>query len=366
MPKVSIVVPVYNVEKYLVQCMDSIVNQTLKDIEIVCINDGSKDSSLSILQSYAEKDSRIVIVDKENGGYGMGMNIGISKSTGEYIGIVEPDDYVSLDMFGDLYETAVEHDLDFVKADFYRFVSDKDGKEQRTYFALSPNKEDYNIVFNPSETPKAIKFVMNTWSGIYKRSFLEENHIRHNETPGASFQDNGFWIQTFIFGKRAMILNKPYYMNRRDNPNSSVYDPKKVYTMNVEYDHIRDIFMEHPDLWERFKGMYWYKKYYSYLASVGRVAKKLKLPYVMRMSAEFRRGNAMHEIDYSAFSSGTKENIDLLIDHPKLYYYNYLSGDKLRKYRNKLKKAGIYKKLKNAAKLPGKIKKKLSSLRRSK
>ena len=121
MAKVSIIIPTYNVEMYLVECMDSVVNQTLKDIEIICINDGSTDSSLEILKGYAEKDDRIIIVDKENGGYGIGMNIGLDKATGEYIGIVEPDDFVPLNMYEELYNKAVENDLDLVKADFYRF-----------------------------------------------------------------------------------------------------------------------------------------------------------------------------------------------------------------------------------------------------
>ena len=89
---------------------------------------------------------------------------------------------------------------------------------------------------------------MNTWSGIYKREFLEQHHIRHNETPGASFQDNGFYFQTFVYAKRAMIVDKPYYMNRRDNPNSSVNNREKVYCCNVEYDYIREILMKDPDL----------------------------------------------------------------------------------------------------------------------
>ena len=84
MAKVSIIIPTYNVEMYLVECMESVVNQTLKDIEIICINDGSTDGSLEILKSYAQKDDRIVLVDKENGGYGIGMNIGLDKATGEY------------------------------------------------------------------------------------------------------------------------------------------------------------------------------------------------------------------------------------------------------------------------------------------
>ena len=84
MAKVSIIIPTYNVEMYLVECMESGVNQTLKDIEIICINDGSTDGSLEILKSYAQKDDRIVLVDKENGGYGIEMNIGLDKATGEY------------------------------------------------------------------------------------------------------------------------------------------------------------------------------------------------------------------------------------------------------------------------------------------
>jgi len=323
-PKVSIIVPVYNVEQYLVVAMDSLVNQTLKDIEIVCINDGSTDSSLSILRRYAENDDRIVLIDKENGGYGIGMNLGIDTATGEYIGILEPDDYVPLNMFEELYEIAHNNDLDFVKADFYRFASKEDGTEEKTYVNLSPNNEDYNVVFNPSKTPLSAKFVMNTWSGIYRRSFLNEYHIRHNTTPGASYQDNGFWIQTFMFAERAMIVDKPYYMNRRDNPNSSVYNPNKVYTMNIEYDHIRDIFMEHPDRWEVYKGAYWYKKYYSYDASLKRVAQQFKKDYLERFSREFKRGRELGEIDYSYFTEKGRKDIEMLIEHPEQYYDKYV------------------------------------------
>ena len=99
MPKVSIIIPTYNVENYLRECMDSVTRQTLKDIEIICINDGSTDGSLEILKEYADKDPRIVLVDKENEGYGVGMNIGLDKASGEYIGIVEPDDFVPLNMY---------------------------------------------------------------------------------------------------------------------------------------------------------------------------------------------------------------------------------------------------------------------------
>ena len=214
MAKVSVIVPVYNVEKYLAECMDSVTGQTLQDIEIICVNDGSTDSSPDILKKYKEQDERIVLIDRENRGYGYTMNEAIGQASGEYIGIVEADDYVSLKMYEELYCKAREYDLDFIKADFYRFKRAENGSMELFYNHLSPNESDYNKVFNPGKTPETLRYIMNTWSGIYKRSFLRQYRISHNETPGASYQDNGFWFQTFIYGKRAMILDKPYYRNQ--------------------------------------------------------------------------------------------------------------------------------------------------------
>lgn len=320
MAKVSIIVPTYNVEPYLVECMESITNQTLSDIEIICINDGSTDGSLAILKSYAEKDSRIILVDKENGGYGIGMNIGLEKATGDYIGIVEPDDFVPVNMFGDLYKIASENDLDFVKADFYRFERASNGDMFLTYNHLDRKDMYYNQIFNPSETPEAVRFIMNTWSGIYKKSFLDEYGIRHNETPGASFQDNGFWFQTFALAKRAMIINKPYYMNRRDNPNSSVKNMQKVYCINVEYDHIRDIMIEHPETWERFKTYYTLKRFHNSVATLRRIDNSLKKDYVDRFSKEMKRARDLGEMDEELFTAAERDNLHLLISQPNVYY----------------------------------------------
>ena len=320
MPKVSLIVPTYNVEQYLVECMESITNQTLEDIEVICINDDSTDGSLSILQSYADKDKRIIIVDKENGGHGIGMNIGLEIATGEYIGIVEPDDFVPVNMFGNLYDIAKGNNLDFVKADFYRFERATNGDMFLTYNHLSKKEEDYNVVFNPSETPEAIRWIMNTWSGIYKREFLNKWNIRHNETPGASFQDNGFWFQTFVFATRAMIIDKPYYMNRRDNPNSSVKNMQKVFCVNVEYDHIKDVLIEHPETWNRFKSYYTLKRFHNCLTTLRRIDNSCKLDYVNRFSKEMKRAYQLDEIDEELFTAAERDNIKLLINQPNMYY----------------------------------------------
>ena len=320
MAKVSIIVPAYNVEPYLVECMESITRQTLSDIEIICINDGSTDGTLKILKSYAEKDPRIVLIDKENGGYGIGMNIGLSVATGEYIGIVEPDDFVPVNMFGDLYEIAKANDLDFVKADFYRFERASNGDMFLTYNHLDRKHQYYNQVFDPSHTPEAIRFIMNTWSGIYRKAFLDEYHIRHNETPGASFQDNGFWFQTFAFAKRGMVIDKPYYMNRRDNPNSSVKNVQKIYCINAEYDHIRDVLMQYPETWERFKTYYTLKRFHNSVATLRRISNEFKKDYVERFSKEMKRAKQMGEMDEELFTAAERDNLHLLINQPLVYY----------------------------------------------
>ena len=300
MPKVSVVVPVYNVEPYLRVCMESIVRQTLRDIEIICINDGSTDGSLAILKEFAERDDRIVLVDKENGGYGQAMNIGMDQATGEYIGIVEPDDYIALTMYEDLYNVATENDLDFVKADFYRFQYEGD-KHTYVYMHLSPEQTDYNTVFKPMERLSSFFYIMNTWSGIYRTSFLRARRIRHNETPGAAFQDNGFWFQTFMYAERAMILDKNCYRVRRDNPNSSVRNQSKVYAANIEYDFIRGLIMRDPKMWSQLKGIYWRKRYHNYDATLKRIAPEFIPEYRTQIARELKRGYSRSEFTQNDF-----------------------------------------------------------------
>ncbi len=320
MIKVSIVIPVYNVQEYLTECMESVIGQTLKEIEIICVNDGSTDGSPEILERFAARDKRIVVLHRENGGDGCAVNEGMKRAAGEYVGIVEPDDYVPPDMYQDLYRTAKEYELDFVKADFYRFTTGADGEREFVYNHLSQKPVDYNRVFTPARCPDALRFVMNTWSGIYRREFLEEHNIRHHETPGASFQDNGFWIQTFIYGGRAMIIDRPYYRNRRDNPASSVNSREKVYCINIEYDYIRGILTKNPDIWERFKYMYWFKKYHNYMGTLWRIGEEYRREYVVRFSEELRRGMALGEIKRDVFSDLAWSHIQGMAEDPERYY----------------------------------------------
>ena len=318
MPKVSIILPIYNVQAYLAEALDSVVNQTLRELEIICVDDGSTDGSLDIIREYAARDPRIVVLTGPNGGYGKAMNRGLDRATGEYVGIVEPDDYVDLTMFAELYQTAAEQKLDLVKADFYRFTRDEQG-EHLQYELLDKTRSRYGELLCPARDPSCIRFTLNTWTGIYRREFLEEHHIRHNETPGASFQDNGFFFQTFAYAQRAMIVNKPYYRNRRDNPNSSVKSKAKVYCMNIEYDFIRDLLMRDREVWERFQYMYWWKKYHNYWFTHDRIDDSYKEEFLDRMRQEYKRAQMLGQLDPELFTRSEWQTIQALINRADGY-----------------------------------------------
>jgi len=219
MPKVSVIVPIYGVEKFLRECVDSILNQSLKDIEIILIDDGGKDNCPKIIDEYAQKDERIVAIHKPNGGYGQTCNVGLEHATGEYVAIVEPDDYIDSKMYEDLYNIAIKYDSDVVKSGFYDNLQAKE--EQRI---LKTKWNDYipeNKSFTIEEYPFFLYYHPSIWSCIYKRDFLNKNNIRFVEAPGAGWTDNPFQVQTMCLAKRINYTSGAYYYWRRLNADES-------------------------------------------------------------------------------------------------------------------------------------------------
>lgn len=238
MTKVSIIVPVYNTEQYLCQCLDSIIAQTMKDIEIICVDDGSTDSSGEIIDRYAKSEGRIKVLHRNNAGYGAAMNAGLRLAAGEYVGIVESDDRIAPEMYETLYKAALSHDLDFVKSDAYYWF-EKLNYQRRVH--ENNLNELYDQVLCEDERNIFFDFFMNIWTGIYKKEFLVQNDIIFNESPGASYQDNGFWMQTCFYAGRAMWLNKAFYYYRQENPEASVKSTSKMMAMTNEYEYLEKL-----------------------------------------------------------------------------------------------------------------------------
>ena len=318
-PKVSIIIPVYNVEQYLKECLESVLNQSLAEIEIICINDGSTDSSPQILRDYASKDKRIKVINKANSGYGHTMNVGLDMAIGKYIGFVESDDFVPANMYEILFQIAEENQVDFVKADFYRFTYSPEGIIEKNYNHLSNNPNDYNRVIDPHKEHHIFQFIMNTWSGIYNREFLNNFNIRHNETPGASFQDTGFWFQTFCWARKVIFLDQPFYMNRRDNPNSSVYNKNKIFCPCDEFDFIYSILKKNPELMS-FLDVFQYQRYKGYMASLNRSADTYKMEFLLRFQTDFCTSKERGELVTTLFSPGAQKTLDMIMKNPENYY----------------------------------------------
>lgn len=326
--KVSIIIPVCNVEQYLRECLDSAVNQTLQEIEIICVNDGSTDGSLEILKEYAGKDDRVKIIDKDNAGYGHTMNIGMDMAKGEYIGIIESDDYVDLNMYEDLYKLAEENQVDFIKADFYRFITTDNDEKMLTRINVGYQKY-YNKVLNPSKNGELFKLNMQTWTGIYRRDYLNSYIIRHNETPGASFQDNGFYFKTYCWAKRIYLVNQPYYMYRFDNTNSSVNNKEKTYCIKEEFDLIYSYLLQFEELPENSINLFYWKKYKSYLFNLTRLRQELKKEFLETFSDEFRKVREIGGLKEELFTKQDWRIINWIIDEPEDYYEHRVKRPKI-------------------------------------
>lgn len=338
MPKVSIIMPIYNAEKYLREAMNSAINQTLRDIEIICINDGSTDKSSEILDEYAQKDNRIIVIHKTNSGYGHSMNIGIQKSSGEYIGILEPDDYISLNMMGKLYYVASKNNLDIAKGNFAEFTTNESDKIIRNISVIN-NYKVYNKVFEPLNMDEIfLGYIINP-SGIYKKSFIDRYNIKHNETPGASYQDLGFWFQLMIYAKRMLLINDNLYFYRKDNPNSSIVSKEKVFCICDEFDFVYNLFKDRKEILQKVLPKFYYLKYVNYMFTFRRIDDRFKLDFLKRVCEDFNTSL----LDYSFFSDSEKLNLQKIINNPASYCDDYFKiRYQMRDYLNKYDKLVIY------------------------
>lgn len=317
--------PIYNVSRYLDKALESAKRQTLRDIEIVCVNDGSTDDSLDIIKRWAEGDDRFVIIDKKNEGYGVGMNTGIENASGEYIAILEPDDFVPLSMYEDLYGIAKENDLDIVKGDFYRFTESESGNMALKYARIDLSGKLYGKVIDPSVNTEILGMVTYTWTGLYRREFLVRNGVKHSETPGASFQDIGFFWKTTACAKRVMLINKPFYMYRSDNPNQSVKKRDKVYFRDQEYDRIMEFLKadQRSGMWDRYKERYFTGRFKRDLITLRRIDDSFVNEYYEFMRGYFIDAAEKEGFDPSTFTPKTRKAYDMMMDDPERFIEKY-------------------------------------------
>lgn len=244
MTKLSIIVPVYNVEKYLPKCLESLTNQTLKDIEIICVNDGSMDNSLAILKEFASKDYRIKIIDNQHQGVAKTRNTGIEQSTGEYIGFVDSDDYIDIDFFEKLYNSATKSNSDIAIASILK---------HKNFFNI------YNAKYTKEETAITIQdkiklcedkkhFFFYAWNKIYHSGFIKENNIKFSE--GQIYEDVMFAIKALYYSNKIISVygTKYHYIEHensltkyKDKTGEKEHDLIKAYSELQEFCNSKNI-----------------------------------------------------------------------------------------------------------------------------
>lgn len=287
---VSVIVPVCNVECYLRECLESLAAQTLKDIQIICVDDGSTDDSLSILREFEKRDLRFEVITKPNAGYGHTMNVGLDHAKGEYIGILESDDFAEADMFESLYRMAKEADVDVVKTDFFYHLTDNDPKLDDLAYNMANCYCDEP--FCPLDHREMFLMQPAIWSGLYRRSFLLEKEIRFLETPGASFQDTSFNYKVFASAERALLSRDAFLHYRIDNANSSVKSQKKIFCICEEYEEMWRFTRSNPVLMERLAGGLCFAQFGGYLWNLDRLSPSLQWGFYERFVSDFEKINA--------------------------------------------------------------------------
>ena len=247
MPKVSIVVPIYNVEKYLKKCLNTLVNQTLNDIQIILVNDGSSDNSGKIAKEFQKKYiEKIIYLEKENGGLSDARNFGIPYATGEYIAFLDSDDYVEMSMYEDMYNLAKKENSDMVECDFYWGYPEK-------------LKQDIGELYEgKKEMLEKVRVV--AWNKLIKREILEKSQVWFPK--GYRYEDVEFTYKLIPYLEKVSFVKKPYihYMQREGSISNSQNERTKEIFEVLE--HVIEFYKE-KELYEEYKTQleYLYTRY---------------------------------------------------------------------------------------------------------
>ena len=278
----SIIIPVYNVERYLAECLGSVLAQDVPGMEVICVDDGSTDSSPSILRSFAERDPRVSVIEKPNPGYGDSVNAGLDAARGEYVGIVESDDLAVPGMFARMLAIARETGADLVKGTFNFYTADP--LERR----LHPNFKDFPTgkIIDPAGWPELFYTAPSVWSALYRRDFLNGEGIRFLATPGASYQDTSFAFKVWAAARSAYLMPDPVIDYRQLSQGSSSGTSRKVFDIFNETAEM-GAFLRERGL-EKFFPHLVRTKFISYTWTLGRLDAAGRRKFLSRWVPELR------------------------------------------------------------------------------
>ncbi|MDR2491903.1 MAG: glycosyltransferase [Coriobacteriales bacterium] len=341
-PTVSLLIPVYNVERYLAHCLDSVCAQSFGDFEALCINDGSTDGSRAVVEDYVARDARFRLVDKPNSGYGATMNRGLSEAQGMYVAILESDDFFEPDALELLVGAASHNNTEVAKANFWLYWSKP--RERRELFEVVPPALAGRVV-DPWEDTLMFYEKPSIWSGLYRRDFIAQNGIAFTETPGASFQDAGFHFKVWASARRVACIAEPVLSYRQDNLSSSVNSPGKAFCVCDEYEAI-DAFLEgRPEAKAALAPIKAKMRYDSYRWNYERLAPELRPSFVERFSQDLAKEAADGSLDWGLLEPWKRDDLRLILDDPLAFHEQHKTGARrenvVRKTLHYLRRHGV-------------------------
>ena len=320
-PSISVVIPILNSQDSIRECIESILEQSLTDLEVICVDAGSTDETLSILSEYQKTDKRINIIHSEKNSLGFQVNIGIRAARGEYLAIVKADDYIMSLAYHDLYQVAKRENAEVLLSDYHFFMGEWMNRKFASKKIIDDNK-CYNKLIDPTEDITVFKANCLLWPGLYSLKFIRENDIQMNESAGDSYQDTGFLFLCLALTRRVYFYNKSFYRFRGDNPGSTLYSRDKVYCMCDEYDFIRFRLGKNKELEKRMGTIIAYCRFVKYVSTLERIDVKYKKAFLHKFSDDFKRVRENGELDGSLFSKSQWEQLCRIIEDPENYYNN--------------------------------------------
>lgn len=286
MPKVSVVIPVYNASDYLEESLDCILNQTLSDIEVICMDDGSEDNSLDMLNEIAERDERVKVLSQTNQGGGAARNNALKYTSGEYLYFMDADDKVELNAFEELYGICQDNSLDFAIFKAVNYAEDTGEYFETPYYNMDKIRnfagdkvfgfDDLgNLIFNISVTP---------WCKFYNRKFVMKSGAQFLE--GSIFHDNHFFWEVLFNAERMYFVDKQYYTRRRHSASSTgAGDLRYINIINV-VNNIIKLFIKYDKL-DEFKEILYNRKVSWIHQRYLEIRDEFKLDFYNEMKKDF-------------------------------------------------------------------------------
>lgn len=317
-PLVSIVVPIYNVEKYLCQCVDSILAQTLRDIEVILVDDGSPDNCPAIVDDYAAKDKRVVAIHQPNGGYGKAVNTGIARATAPYIGIIESDDWIEPTMYEKLYNRAIETQAQAVKCGHYSYNSALPPERQNTPWVF----EKINIfnapdsAFLPTEWPDIFLFHTGPWSWLYQKELLQS--IPFIETKGAAYQDIPFMYEMLARLPKIAIVKELLVHYREETGSGSSSNRKDAGLMRMaDMSALALQILQRYHLVDTLREEFLFQVFNTHLSNIEAIQPQYQQEYFDKVHAIFRQLKGNTDFTYKYFRKKNIKRVRHLINGGK-------------------------------------------------